>query len=113
MPGSVAVVRARQPRMWRNGRTVGPAIGRPHTPSKHLQVDATAPLWALTDWFRVHGCLNPEWRARELVRSGVCRFYRVEDDSVVTVTALDAHCADIWPDQWAALCAGDLEGADT
>lgn len=28
-------------------------------------------------------------------------------------TALGAHPSVIWPDQWAALCAGDLEGADT
>ena len=75
------------PASLRNGRTPGPNIGVPTTPRTTLTVDASAPLWALEDWFRVHGCLNPRQRARELARTGVCRFYRPEDDSVVTVHA--------------------------
>ena len=33
-----------------------------------------------------HGCLNPTDRANDLARSGVCRYYRPEDDAIVTVT---------------------------
>jgi hypothetical protein len=71
----------------RNGRAPGPTIGRPWTARHRLTVDASGDLEMLAMWLRVHGCLNPHQRARELAHTGVCRFYRPEDDSVVIVEA--------------------------
>lgn len=67
-----------------HGRPPGPDIGVPPTAGKRLTVPACS-VGALAHWLGLHGCLNPRERAVELDRSGVCRFYRVSDDSVVTV----------------------------
>ncbi len=60
------------------------------TPHRTLTLDSTATVEGWTGSLAAAGCLNPHERASELLRTGRCRFYRVDPDPAIVHVELEA-----------------------